>query len=342
MLLIRQELKDILTALKPGLAKTKVVEQMSHFMFTGKDVVTFNDKVLVSFPYETDFGFSISADKFFGLVSNMSSPTIEVKQDGKSIKIEGKAIKAGIRTMQEDELAESIQTIKDQAAEGEWHPLPEDFVEGAFLSSFSASSDASLGTATCVYAIGNMLYAGDRTRVSQFRMTKEITESFFLKAIVAPDISNYYVTEVSQSKSWIHFRTEDGLNFSTRKIVGQFPDYSPFFKSFEGDKLLLPGKELKEAIKTVTIIKREDDPKGVIIKLAEGKLICSYTTNERREWIEKELDIDYKGEAIEVGMNAEFLSQVLEKAVEVIISPDRKRVLFQSDNFKHILMAMVG
>jgi len=335
-------LKDVLTALKPGLAKTKVVEQMSHFIFTGQDIVTYNDKILVSFPYETDFPFSISAEKFFGLVSNMSSPTIEVIQDGKSIKIEGKAIKAGIRTMQEDELGDSIQAVKDQAAEGGWQPLPEDFVEGVFLSSFSASSDESQGTATCVYAIGNMLYAGDRTRVSQFRMAQEVKEPFFLKAIVAPDISGYYVTEVTQSKSWIHFRTEDGLNFSTRKVVGQFPNYAPFFEKFEGDKLLLPGKELKEAIKTVTIIKKEDDPKGVIVKMMEGKLLCSYTTNEGREWIEKEMELDYKGETVEIGMNAEFLSQVLEKAVEVIISPDRQRMLFQSDNFKHILSAMVS
>ena len=58
----REELLKVLSAIRPGLAKKDIVEQATHFIFTGQEVLTYNDQICISYPFETDFECSVPAD----------------------------------------------------------------------------------------------------------------------------------------------------------------------------------------------------------------------------------------------------------------------------------------
>ena len=61
----KEELLKILIAVKPALSKKEILLQMSHIIFTGEDVATFNDTLCIIHPYKTDFKCSVQGEEFY-------------------------------------------------------------------------------------------------------------------------------------------------------------------------------------------------------------------------------------------------------------------------------------
>ena len=66
------ELINILQRVKPGLAKRDVIEQFTHFIFTGESVITYNDEICISHPLKTDFVCSAKSEEFFKAILKRS------------------------------------------------------------------------------------------------------------------------------------------------------------------------------------------------------------------------------------------------------------------------------
>ena len=92
---------------------------------------------------------------------------------------------------------------------------------------------------------------------------------------------------------------------SMRLIDGEFPDYNQVLPKKEGVNVILPVNEFSKAIKRAALMVSD---KGKCIKLdfMTGKMRLSSSSPELGESSE-ELDIDYKGEHMSVGFNANYL-----------------------------------
>ena len=64
--------------MKPGLAKKEIIDRSTHFVFSGSEVLTYNDQICISHPLKLDFVCSVPADDFFRIITNMDGDTLDI------------------------------------------------------------------------------------------------------------------------------------------------------------------------------------------------------------------------------------------------------------------------
>ena len=336
----KTELLSILNKLKPGLAKKDLVEQMTHYIFDGETIRTYNDHICIQIPFKTNFKCSVRANSLLKLIDKIKSEDIILKvKDNEFLLTTKKGTqKAGFTLIEDDsEVQELIDNLESALKENKWKAIPEGFIEGVSLCMFSTSNNESDGTLTCLYAKKNSIVSTDRYRISRFKMKGRIKKLFLksssaMELIRIPGITKYCIEQ-----GWVCFKTDDDLIFSCRIYEGDYPDAESIIdQGIEGVTVTLPD-ELQEALDTVSILIDEDDllRKYVKITLSKGKIICS--RQKQRGWITETIkaDIDIE-EEVSIIINPLFLNQILNKVKEVTIS--KTKALFKTEDFEHLLM----
>jgi len=116
--------------------------------------------------------------------------------------------------------------------------------------------------------------------------------------------------ECSVSIGTNHLRVElDGIRFTSKLIDGRFPDYErvipkPVDTPMMADRLLL-----SEGLNRIRILANEKY-KGVRLEVKDGSLVIQ-AHNPEQEEAEEEIEVEYGGDAIEIGFNAEYLIAAL-------------------------------
>jgi DNA polymerase III subunit beta len=116
---------------------------------------------------------------------------------------------------------------------------------------------------------------------------------------------------------------------TTRRIDGQFPNYKQLLpEAFEHD-VTLPRGELLDVVRRVGVMVQRTSP--IQLRFAEGELTVFARTQDVGESKES-LPVQFSGEPLEIGFNAEFLREGIETiaADEIqlrLISPLRPAVI---------------
>ncbi len=107
-----------------------------------------------------------------------------------------------------------------------------------------------------------------------------------------------------------HFVFENGsIVFKSKVIEGNFPDYRRVIPVGVDNKLTCNRSELKEVMGRVAILANEKY-RAVRLRLSENNLSVS-ANNQENEEAEEDLDVNYKGDEIEIGFNASYFQDVL-------------------------------
>lgn len=101
----------------------------------------------------------------------------------------------------------------------------------------------------------------------------------------------------------------DAIEFTTKIIDGKFPDYTRVIPVNYQKHIVLGRPQLLQALQRAAILSNEKF-RGVRWMLAAKSLRISCTNNEQEE-AQEELEIDYDGEALDVGFNITYLLDVL-------------------------------
>jgi DNA polymerase-3 subunit beta len=114
--------------------------------------------------------------------------------------------------------------------------------------------------------------------------------------------------EISFSNNQVNFKFND-IDLITKVIDGKFPDYDRVIPQghdnvFNIDRSLLLDSMLRASILS------NDKYRGIRMVVEEGNLKL-VSNNSEQEQAEEELEIDYKGEKIDVGFNVTYLIDVL-------------------------------
>ena len=335
----RLELRNILAALRPGLAKREFVAQLTHFMFLPEEIVTYNDKVCLIHPYETtENPFSIKGEEFFRIIDGMTDDEITIIVEETKIKIRSKSTSATMKILGEDlnKLPESIAELK-KGQKG-WKELPEDFLEGISLCSFSTSPDLSKGIMACVWIIGDTCYSLDHARSSRFKMSSEMPDTLYLIGKECAELVKFPVTEYCTDEKWAHFRTEDGVVFSCMPMKGSYPlekVNAAYDTALHSSMVQLP-KELKSIVDSVVVLAgllENNVGRWIELTLQDDELFVK-ATSELGE-VEKTIPCKYDADPISLRLNVKFLSQILDKATS--LSKNEAMVHFKSGPFQHIM-----
>jgi len=140
------------------------------------------------------------------------------------------------------------------------------------------------------------------------------------------------------------------FRFSTIELVskvvdGKFPDYNRVIPTAHSKRLELSRSELLQALQRAAILSNEKF-RGVRLVLGSGqlKIIC---TNSEQEEAEEELEVDYRGEGLDIGFNITYLLDVLQNVTtdKVVLSlgdANSSALITMQDraDYKYVVMPM--
>ncbi len=143
-----------------------------------------------------------------------------------------------------------------------------------------------------------------------------------------------------------HVRAQIGsIRFTSKLIDGRFPDYERVLPSNPQNVLLAERKLLRHALQRAAILSNEKY-RGVRLVLAENNVTIQ-ANNPEQEEAEESLEVEYSGEAMEIGFNVNYLldalSAVSEDQVELSLGDTNSSCLIRgpnTDNSKFVVMPM--
>ena len=135
------------------------------------------------------------------------------------------------------------------------------------------------------------------------------------------------------------------LEFVTKLVEGKFPDYNRVIPQNHSNSITLGRAPLLASLQR-TAIMTSDKFKGVRLNLEPGILRVASNNAEQEEAVD-ELDIDYGGDAIEIGFNVTYLIDALasmqQEMVKISLADGNSSALLtlpDTDNFKYVVMPM--
>lgn len=137
----------------------------------------------------------------------------------------------------------------------------------------------------------------------------------------------------------------DGMEFVTKLVEGKFPDYNRVIPKNHKNIVTLGRAPLLSSLQRTAIMTSEKF-KGVRLNVEPGTLRVASSNAEQEEAVD-ELDIDYGGDAIEIGFNVTYLIDALQNMgqemvrVELADGNSSALVTNPDDNaFKYVVMPM--
>jgi DNA polymerase III subunit beta len=142
----------------------------------------------------------------------------------------------------------------------------------------------------------------------------------------------------------VRFRFSN-IELVSKVVDGKFPDYNRVIPSGHSKRLDLSRTELLQALQRAAILSNEKF-RGVRLVLGTDQLriIC---TNSEQEEAEEELEVQYKGEALDIGFNITYLLDVLhnldtEQVVLSLGDANSSALITMNDrsDYKYVVMPM--
>lgn len=136
-----------------------------------------------------------------------------------------------------------------------------------------------------------------------------------------------------------------GMEFVTKLVEGKFPDYNRVIPKNHKNSVTLGRSPLLSSLQRTAILTSEKF-KGVRLNIEPGTLRVASNNAEQEEAVD-ELDIDYGGDAIEIGFNVTYLIDALanmdQDMVKIELADSNSSALItipENASFKYVVMPM--
>ena len=136
-----------------------------------------------------------------------------------------------------------------------------------------------------------------------------------------------------------------GMEFVSKLVEGKFPDYNRVIPKNHKNAVILGRQPLLASLQRAAILTSEKF-KGVRVNIEPGTLRIA-SSNAEQEEAKEELEIDYGGDAIEIGFNVTYLMDVLanmsQNMVRVDLNDSSSSALLsipEHTGFKYVVMPM--
>lgn len=333
----RKKALKILQKIKPGIAGKDLVESMQYFFISGKNIISYNDRISIMHPFKTDFSAFVKADSFFNVMSksSMNEFTMEKKDESVFVKSrENKKVNVKLSTITDDEVIIRIKSVDESLQKVKWFKLPENFTECINLCAFAASTSELDSTMSSVRIDENMCVASDNSRIAKAILEKKM-QSMFIKASEVKNLTSIDPSSYTLSKAWLHFKNKEGCIFSIRRIEGSYPDFFPHF-DFEGDKVTLP-QDITEGTDLATIF--TDAVEQPFIEITVHKNKCKLSVQSEGGGLKFSTDIKYTGNKVEFKVNPSFLAEMMKHSTTIIFTEGKAKL--ETENFS-LVTALFG
>ena len=137
----------------------------------------------------------------------------------------------------------------------------------------------------------------------------------------------------------------EGMEFVTKLVEGKFPDYNRVIPRNHTNIVVLGRTALLSALQRAAIMTSEKF-KGVRLNVEPGALRVASSNADQEEAVD-ELDVEYNGDAIEIGFNVSYLIDALtnmtQDMVRVELADGNSSALVtipDNEHFKYVVMPM--
>lgn len=339
-----EDFKEALELVRPGLAKKEIVEQMVHFIFDQDMITTFNDMVCIMHPFTTNLQCSVKADELYKWVSRKTGELGVTKLDDGGIVFRAGSGRLQMSTQVEDLLSEALHNLRNEIPiqNEQWYEVPDSFLEGIVLCSFSASTDEVAGPLTCIQVRDNLLTATDRVRLARFEMDSFMTEEgdeVLMKAVIAKDLASFKPVLFSWSSSWVFFKNKIGTIFSVRKMKGSFLACDELLQRIMADVVTEPielkSEDVINAVDTVTVLKEGDE--FIQMNFREGNIRFEYKSQIGRA-VEVISHPTPSNSGFSINVSPDFIRNALSKgATRVSVAPTREVLIMERNGFQQCI-----
>ncbi len=333
----KQDLINILTIVRPGLAKKGIVEESNNFIFSGKNILTYNDKICIAYPFETDFQCSVPANEFYRIVSGIDKEELELTLKNNKLSIKAQKTKAELSAGTGENILTMVDGLELDSVQKKMKPLPTDFIEGISLCALSSSKDQTNPVLTCLFINNNIIASTDDFRISEYLMKGKIETCMLIPAASILELTRFDVKKyaIDIHGAWAYFLSDDNLLFCCRLVAGEFPNYSTFFEGFDREEIQLP-ENIKQAISSSAVLTEGemDVEKEISVEIKSGKIRCK--GQNQIGWIEIENDIVFNTDRdINFSINPFFFEKILSHTNSMFIGENK--ALFKSGDFRHLI-----
>jgi DNA polymerase III subunit beta len=143
-----------------------------------------------------------------------------------------------------------------------------------------------------------------------------------------------------------HIRLEiDDVRFTSKLIDGKFPEYGRVIPANPGKVIVVDREALRAALQRTAILSNEKY-RGVRMSLVKNSLKLQ-AHNPEQEEAQDEVEVDYKGEELEIGFNVTYLldalSAVATETVEIGLTDANSSCLIRSPGVtssRYVVMPM--
>jgi hypothetical protein len=334
----KKELLDILSEVKPGIAKQAIIEQSTCFVFKNKKVYTYNDEIAVSMPIDTEIKGAVQAEELHKLLKKIKDKEIQLSITDTELQIEGSKFKSGIK------LQTQIHLPIDQInTKGKWRSLPPDFMDALLFCRISVDKNKDYPIFNCVHFHNGIAESTDKYRYTACHLKDKSSfpDRLALPEKTIPILLKYdKINKYIIKDGWVHFKNDNQLQFSCRTLdpENQFPDTSIFITMSENSKIIKLPKNLKEILGRAKIF--SDKTPEVTISIQNGMMFISGIN--KAGWYEEKIRIHYKNKKeIKFYINPEFLAVILTYVDKMEIDTTLSKIKFVGDDFVHSIALMV-
>ena len=334
----KAELQRALEKVKPGLANRELVEQSTSFAFVRDRVITYNDEISISHPVTgLEVCGAVKAQALYEFLNKIRREEIDVEWEENQVVIRAGRAKAGLVFEQEVRLP-----VEEMGKIGKWKKLPEDFLAALKFCYPCCDRDMGRPALTCVYVRGKIIEASDSYQIVQYFLSEEIpTERFLIPASAVRDLVKYNVKEIAEGEGWIHFRTEEGTVFSSRILLGNFPETARHMDMEGGVEFTFP-QNMDQILERALIFSKKDIRMGdvPVVTVEIKNLTVTASAQNESGWFEEVARAKYKGAPIRFSVGIEFLKNVLSKLQRCVICENK--IGFTGENWAHVVALISG
>jgi DNA polymerase III sliding clamp (beta) subunit (PCNA family) len=333
----RKDLLQALNRVAPGLSSKESVEQSDCYIFMGDRVVTFNDELAVSFPFDTGIEGAINAKKFYDIMLKLKDKDIGLKINENELQIKAKKSRGGIRVYEH-----SLLFAEEFRAEKQWIPIPHGFEEALKFCIFTVSKDENMGILMGVHVSQHYIESTDNYRVSRrFYQDLEMPfDDFVIPAASAIQLCKYELAEIYVDEAWAHFRTSGNTEISCRILYADYPNLDRFLKEFKGKEIELPD-DFAGVVSRAGVFSEVDREVSVSkVRVSLQKETLKIRGEDDIGWFEGEADIEYDGDPIEFYSSPQHLIELFGVSHQILIG--KSLIRFEHEGDFIYVTAMIG
>jgi len=317
----RIDLLNNLTLVKSGLSAREFIEQSSCFVFEDGWVMTFNDEIACRKRIEgLNITGAVQAAAFMDIIAKLTDDELEIVDGGKGeLVFQGKRKRFGL--VMEEKVFLPISRVEKPE---KWRPIPPEFTQAIGLVSHCVSTDQSRFVLTCIHIHPDFVEACDNHQLMRCKVETGVKESILVRGTSLEPLLQLGMEKMAETDSWLHFKNAEGLIYSCRRYIEDYPMLDQLFR-VKGNTITLPkGKGLVDATDRAAVFALEKVGSALLtVQLKPGMI--QIAGQGLSGWYKERRALAYTGPELEFLIAPHLLRHISDKYEEAVVSETKMK-----------------